>query len=181
MFNTAKDIGVKHHHCLQLNGCRNLQPHSPPSPRLWRASFARSVTLRLFLQAKKLRRAKYYCCNLSMFYCHSMPIALLRVKLRRASFARSVTLRLFLQAKKIYAWHSLRPAIRSFSEGWWRGGLILRNSSLKLKTGTGNVIWQDISVSSENISESIKIKTENGFHLKVNVCKFRSNESSPEK
>ena len=25
----------------------------------------------------------------------------------------------------------------------------------------------------ENISESIKIKTENGFHLKVNVCKFR--------
>jgi hypothetical protein len=29
------------------------------------------------------------------------------------------------------------------------------------------------AVSSEDISESIKIKTENGFHLKVNVCKFR--------
>jgi len=27
--------------------------------------------------------------------------------------------------------------------------------------------------SAENISESIKIKTENSFHLKVIVCKFR--------
>ena len=36
-----------------------------------------------------------------------------------------------------------------------------------------NAILQNYVVSSENISESIKIKTENGFHLKVNVCKFR--------
>ena len=26
---------------------------------------------------------------------------------------------IFAKRKKIYAWHSLRPAIRSFSEGWW--------------------------------------------------------------
>ena len=26
----------------------------------------------------------------------------------------------FARAKKIYAWHSLRSAIRSFSEGWWK-------------------------------------------------------------
>ena len=43
------------------------------------------------------------------------------------------------------------------------GVLILRNSSLKLKTGTGNAILLNYAVSSENISESIKIKTENGF------------------
>ena len=53
------------------------------------------------------------------------------------------------------------------------GVLIFRNSSLKLKTVVGNAILLNYAVSSENISESIKIKTENGFHLKVNVCKFR--------
>jgi len=54
------------------------------------------------------------------------------------------------------------------------GVLILRNSSLKLKTVAGNAILLNYAVSSENISESIKIKTENGFNLKVNVCKFRT-------
>ena len=49
------------------------------------------------------------------------------------------------------------------------GVLILRNSSLKLKTDTNNTILLNYAVSSENISERIKIKTENGFHLKVNV------------
>jgi hypothetical protein len=39
----------------------------------------------------------------------------------------------------------------------------------------------NIVVSSENISESIKIKTENGFHLKRNVCKFHRNKSRPGK
>jgi hypothetical protein len=29
------------------------------------------------------------------------------------------------------------------------------------------------AVSPENISERIKIQTENSFYLKVNVCKFR--------
>ena len=53
------------------------------------------------------------------------------------------------------------------------GVLILRNSSLKLKMVVGNAILLNYAVSSENISESIKIKTENSFHLKVNVCKFR--------
>ena len=53
------------------------------------------------------------------------------------------------------------------------GVLILRNSSLKFKTVVDNAILLNCAVSSENISESIKIKTENGFYLKVNVCKFR--------
>jgi len=53
------------------------------------------------------------------------------------------------------------------------GVLILQNSSLKLKMVADNAILRNYAVSSENISESIKIKTENGFHLKVNVCKFR--------
>ena len=53
------------------------------------------------------------------------------------------------------------------------GVLILRNSSLKLKTVADNATLQNYAVSSGNISESTKIKTENGFHLKVNVCKFR--------
>ena len=61
------------------------------------------------------------------------------------------------------------------------GVLILRNSSLKLKTVVDNAILLNYAVSSENISESIKIKTENGFYLKVNVCKFRWNKSRPEK
>ena len=61
------------------------------------------------------------------------------------------------------------------------GVLILRNTSLKLKMVIDNAILQNHAVSSENISESIKIKTENGFHLNVNVGFFRSNESSPEK
>ena len=50
---------------------------------------------------------------------------------------------------------------------------ILRKPSLKLKTVANNTILLNYTVSSENISASIKIKTENGFHLKQNVCKFR--------
>ena len=50
-----------------------------------------------------------------------------------------------------------------------KGVLILRNSSLKLKTVADNAILLNYAVSSENISESIKIKTENLFYLKVNV------------
>ena len=53
-----------------------------------------------------------------------------------------------------------------------KGVLSLRNSSLKLKTVVSNAILLNYAVSSENISESIKIKREFGFHLKVNVCKF---------
>ena len=48
------------------------------------------------------------------------------------------------------------------------GGLILRNISRKLKSVTGNAI-------------RIKIKIEFGFHLKVNVCKFRRNKNRPGK
>ena len=75
------------------------------------------------------------------------------------------------------------------SWNWWRcpdfialrrgkgknleGVLILRNSSRKLKTVADNAILLNYAVSSENISERIKIQTENGFHLKRNVCKFR--------
>ena len=58
---------------------------------------------------------------------------------------------------------------------------IPQNKSRKLKTVADNAILRNIDISSENISESIKIKTENGFHLNVNVGFFRSNESSPEK
>ena len=39
----------------------------------------------------------------------------------------------------------------------------------KLKTVADNAILQNHAVSSENISESIKIKTENGFYLKANA------------
>ena len=53
------------------------------------------------------------------------------------------------------------------------GVLILRNSSRKLNTVAGNAILLNYAVPSENISERIKIKTENNFYLKVNVCKFR--------
>ena len=59
--------------------------------------------------------------------------------------------------------------------------LILRNSSLKLKMVVGNAILLNYAVSTENISKSIKIKIENGFHLKVNVCKFRWDKIRPEK
>ena len=59
--------------------------------------------------------------------------------------------------------------------------LILRNTSLKLKMVVDNAILQNYAVSSENISWRIKIKTENGFHLKRNVCKFRWNKSRSEK
>ena len=61
------------------------------------------------------------------------------------------------------------------------GVLILRNSSLKHKTVVNNAIVRDYTVPSENISERIKIKTENSFHLKINVCKFRWNKSRPGK
>ena len=53
------------------------------------------------------------------------------------------------------------------------GVLILRNTSLKLKTVVDNAILLNYAVSPENISERIKIQTENSFYLKVNVCKFR--------
>ena len=53
------------------------------------------------------------------------------------------------------------------------GVLILLNSSFKLKMVVDNAILQNYAVSPENISERIKIKTENSFHLKVIVCKFR--------
>ncbi len=61
------------------------------------------------------------------------------------------------------------------------GVLIHRNKSLKLKMVVDNAILLNYAVSSENISESIKIKTENGFHLKRNVCEFRRNKNRPEK
>ena len=44
--------------------------------------------------------------------------------------------------------------------------LILRNTSLMLKMATDNAILRNYAVSPENISERIKIQTENGFHLK---------------
>ena len=61
------------------------------------------------------------------------------------------------------------------------GILILRNTSLKLKMVVDNASLLNHAVSSENISESIKIKTENGFYLKVNVGFFRRNKNRPEK
>ena len=61
------------------------------------------------------------------------------------------------------------------------GVLILRNSSLKLKKVADNAILQNYAVSSENISESIKIKTENSFRLKRNVGIFRRNKNRPGK
>ena len=61
------------------------------------------------------------------------------------------------------------------------GVLILRNSSLKLKMVVDNAILLKYCTSSENISERIKNKTENGFHLKVNVGIFRRNKSRTEK
>ena len=49
------------------------------------------------------------------------------------------------------------------------GVLILRNKSLKLKQVADNAILLNYVVSLKNISKRIKIKTENGSHLKVNV------------
>ena len=59
--------------------------------------------------------------------------------------------------------------------------LDLQNKSRKLKLVADNAILLNISYSSENISERIKTKTENGFHLKANVGIFRRNENRPEK
>ena len=61
------------------------------------------------------------------------------------------------------------------------GVFIPWNKSRKLKTVVDNAILLNYAVSSENISERIKIKTENSFHLKVNVCKFSRNKNRPEK
>ena len=61
------------------------------------------------------------------------------------------------------------------------GVLILRNSFRKLKMVVDNAILQNHAVSSENISERIKIQTENDFPLKRNVCIFRRNENCIEK
>ena len=74
-------------------------------------------------------------------------------------------------------------------KGMWMGGnvpmvegvLILRNKSLKFKQVADNAILLNYTVSSKNISESIKVKTENGFHLKRNVCEFCRNKNRPEK
>ena len=52
------------------------------------------------------------------------------------------------------------------------GVLILRNGSLTFKTVVDNAILRDYAVSPENISERIKIKTENCFHFKVIVGIF---------
>ena len=57
------------------------------------------------------------------------------------------------------------------------GVLILRSISLKYETVADNAILPNISYSSENISKRVEIQTENGFHLKRNVCKFRRNKS----
>ena len=46
---------------------------------------------------------------------------------------------------------------------------------------TDNAILLNYTVSSGNISDCSKIQTENGFHLKVNVCNFRRNEKRIEK
>ena len=52
--------------------------------------------------------------------------------------------------------------------------MIVSAKSLQL---ADNAILMNIAVSSENIYNSIKIKTENGFYLKVNVGIFRRNEN----
>jgi hypothetical protein len=54
------------------------------------------------------------------------------------------------------------------------GVLILRNSSLKLKTVADNTILPAVAVSSEKISKCIKFKTEKFFYLKRSVCKFHT-------
>ena len=60
------------------------------------------------------------------------------------------------------------------------GVFIPQNKSRKLKTVVDNAILLNYAVSSENISESIKIKTENGFHLKRNVGIFHKIKAAPE-
>ena len=57
---------------------------------------------------------------------------------------------------------------------------ILRNSSLKQKTVADNAILLNYAISSANIFEGTQ-KTENGFYLNVNVCKFRRNKNRPGK
>ena len=116
-----QNIGVKHCQWLLLNGCRNSQPHSPPPPRLWRASFARSVSLRfIFASKKNLRMA-----TLSAWYRVNPQTDPGTVQPSAAKAMEGIlrTLRctplFLLTQKKIYAWQPLRPAIRSFSEGWW--------------------------------------------------------------
>ena len=60
------------------------------------------------------------------------------------------------------------------------GVFIPQNKSRKLKTVADKAILLNYAVSSENISESIKIKTENGFHLKRNVGIFHKIKAAPE-
>ena len=52
--------------------------------------------------------------------------------------------------------------------------MIVSAKSLQL---ADNATLLNIAVSSENIYNSIKIKTENGFYLKVNIGIFRRNEN----
>ena len=58
---------------------------------------------------------------------------------------------------------------------------IFQNKSRKLKLVADDAILSAIAVSPENISESIKIKREFGFYLKINVGIFRRNKSRTEK
>ena len=59
--------------------------------------------------------------------------------------------------------------------------LILRNSSLKLKTVVDNAILLNYAVSSENISDESKGMNRDDFEQKVNVGIFRRNKKRPEK
>ena len=61
------------------------------------------------------------------------------------------------------------------------GVLILRNSSLKLKTVVDNVILLNYAVSSENISDESKGMNRDDLEQKVNVGIFRRNKKRPEK
>ena len=56
-------------------------------------------------------------------------------------------------------------------------GVLIPLNSSKHKTVADNAILLNRFISSENISESIKIKIEFDFHLKRNVCKFRRNKN----
>ena len=73
---------------------------------------------------------------------------------------------------------SIQELCEQFNISKSTGGVLnLQNKSRKLKLVADNAILLNISYSLENISDSIKIKTENGFYLKQNVCIFRRNEN----
>ena len=77
---------------------------------------------------------------------------------------------------------SIQELCEQFNISKSTGGVLnLQNKSRKLKLVADNAILLNISYSSENISDSIKIKTENGFYLRSKCRNFSQKWKPPPK